>query len=125
MLLEVLGLGLGGALEKQNKKKPTLKLSAKIQGPEKGGQTLVCRKGSFFDLWRESGPGPESLLSAWHPSGASSAPQTGKSTQPSCSVLDSKPRRAQMSVQFTAHSKLDHSSGVWFRPGTCDFLPSL
>lgn len=30
-----------------------------------------------------------------------------------------------MSAQFTAHSKLDHSSGVLFRPGTCYFSPSL
>lgn len=35
---------------------------------------------------------------------------------PPSSVLHSRPRSAQTSTRFTAHSKLDHFPGVWCRP---------
>ncbi len=56
---------------------------------------------------------------------ALSAVQPGRDMHPPCPVLSSAPCSAQMSTQFTAHTKLDHFSGVLCRPRTCCFPPSL
>lgn len=57
---------------------------------------------------------------------ALSAVHSGRyaSTLP-CAQLCSTPCSAQMSTQFTAHTKLDHFSGVLCRPRTCCSATSL
>lgn len=65
------------------------------------------------------------LLPAWRP--PRPRQRHRRASLPSHPAPCSTPslHRAQMSMQFTAHSKLDHSSGVLFGPGTCYFSPSL
>lgn len=107
----------------KQKRQKQIKLSANIPGPEKGGQTLVKNLQK-----RKLPPGLERIRAQSWVTAVCLAPVWGLVSTTDgqiCSLLDSKPRCAQMSVQFTAHSKVDHSSGVWFRPGTCYFSPSL
>ena len=56
---------------------------------------------------------------------ALSAVQPSRAMPPPCPVHSSTPCSAQMSTQFTAHTKLDHFSGVLSRPCACCFPPSL
>lgn len=76
-----------------------------------------------------SGPNPQSLSACQAPLHgcffALSAVQPGRDMHPPCPLLSSAPCSAQMSTQFTAHTKLDHFSGVLCRPRTCCFPPSL
>lgn len=79
-----------------------------------------------------SGLNPQPL---WHPSTLFLCPVSSTARQRYASILpcaqlssaqlSSAPCSAQMSTQFTAHTKLDHFSGVLCRPRTCCSPPSL
>lgn len=115
------------ALKAKHKKKTPLKYSQVFKDLSKEDKTLVKKlqmkpPACVERIKARSG---DVLLPAWHP--PRPRQRHRRPSLHSRPALCSTPslHRAQMSMRFTAHSKLDHSSGVLFSPGTCYFSPSL
>lgn len=120
-------VGLWKCIKSKKNKKTPLKYLQVFKDHRKKDKTLVkkLQMKPPACVERIRAQSRDVLLPAWHsPRPRQSHRRASLHSHPALCSTPSL-HRAQMSMQFTAHSKLDHSSGVLFSPGTCYFSPCL